>query len=72
MAYASLTGGWTNRDASSRYGGLAVVVWYFGGKSSDYLLAGAAALIVHYLLAEFAGMYTKALDQFTGRGAVRR
>jgi putative colanic acid biosynthesis UDP-glucose lipid carrier transferase len=44
-------------DGLSVAGGLAIAVSITGGRRADYLLLGAGALIVHYLLAEFAGMY---------------
>jgi putative colanic acid biosynthesis UDP-glucose lipid carrier transferase len=57
-------------DGASVAGGLALAVCYFGGKSSEYLLVGAAALIVHYLLAEFAGMYRSWRGVSTSRETV--
>ncbi|MDX1947945.1 MAG: undecaprenyl-phosphate glucose phosphotransferase [Pirellulaceae bacterium] len=44
-------------DAASVAGGLALAVWGTGGSHAEYLLPGAAAIIVHYLVAELVGMY---------------
>src|SRR5205085_10835404 len=44
-------------DAISVASGLAVAIWAVGNAPADYLLAGAAAIIVHYLVAEVGGMY---------------
>src|SRR5436190_13006676 len=44
-------------DAASVAGGLSLAVWVVGTAQADYLLAGAAAIIVHYLVAELGGMY---------------
>jgi len=44
-------------DGASVSGGLAAAVWFAAGKPADYLLLGAVSLIIHYLLAEIAGMY---------------
>jgi undecaprenyl-phosphate glucose phosphotransferase len=44
-------------DAASVAGGLALGVWVAGSAQTDYLLPGAVAIIVHYLVAEIGGMY---------------
>src|SRR5262249_51416882 len=44
-------------DAMSVAGGLGLAVWTIGNPRADYLLPGAAAIIVHYLVAEIGGMY---------------
>jgi putative colanic acid biosynthesis UDP-glucose lipid carrier transferase len=44
-------------DAIGVAGGLSVAIWILGRASVDYLLPGAAAIIVHYLVAEIAGVY---------------
>jgi putative colanic acid biosynthesis UDP-glucose lipid carrier transferase len=44
-------------DAASVAWGLALAVYVVGNTPADYLLPGAVALIVHYLVAELAGMY---------------
>jgi putative colanic acid biosysnthesis UDP-glucose lipid carrier transferase len=44
-------------DAASVAGGLSLAVWLLGNAPADYLLPGAAAIIVHYLVAELGGMY---------------
>jgi putative colanic acid biosysnthesis UDP-glucose lipid carrier transferase len=44
-------------DAAAVAGGLGVALWLTGQSAADYLLAGAVAIIVHYLVAEIAGMY---------------
>lgn len=44
-------------DAASVAGGLALAAWVIQASAAEYLLAGAAAIIVHYLVAELAGMY---------------
>jgi undecaprenyl-phosphate glucose phosphotransferase len=44
-------------DAISVAGGLGVALWIAGNTPTDYLLAGAVAIIVHYLIAELGGMY---------------
>jgi undecaprenyl-phosphate glucose phosphotransferase len=44
-------------DALSVAGGLSLGLWVTGTASADYLLPGAAAIIVHYLVAELGGMY---------------
>ena len=54
-------------DGASVAGGLTIAAWLAGAKSADYVLLGAAALIVHYLLSEFAGMYRSWRGVSTGR-----
>jgi putative colanic acid biosynthesis UDP-glucose lipid carrier transferase len=44
-------------DAASVAGGLAVALWVARASAADYVLAGAVAIIVHYLVAEIAGVY---------------
>ena len=44
-------------DAASVAGGLCLAVWVAAGMQADYLPLGAGALLIHYLLAEFVGMY---------------
>jgi putative colanic acid biosynthesis UDP-glucose lipid carrier transferase len=44
-------------DAASVAGGLSLAVWVVGNAQADYLLPGAAAIIIHYLIAEISGMY---------------
>jgi putative colanic acid biosysnthesis UDP-glucose lipid carrier transferase len=44
-------------DAASVAGGLSLAVWLISSAPADYVLPGALAIIVHYLLAEVAGMY---------------
>jgi putative colanic acid biosynthesis UDP-glucose lipid carrier transferase len=44
-------------DAASVAGGLGLALWAVALAHDDYLLPGAAAIIVHYLVAEFGGMY---------------
>jgi putative colanic acid biosynthesis UDP-glucose lipid carrier transferase len=44
-------------DAASIAGGLSLAVWTTGSPPADYLLPGAVAIIVHYLVAEIGGMY---------------
>jgi putative colanic acid biosynthesis UDP-glucose lipid carrier transferase len=44
-------------DAASVAAGLGLAVWVAGTAQADYLLAGAAAIIVHYVVAELGGMY---------------
>jgi putative colanic acid biosynthesis UDP-glucose lipid carrier transferase len=44
-------------DAVSVAGGLGLGVWVVGNTPVDYLLSGAAAIIVHYLVAEIGGIY---------------
>lgn len=45
-------------DALAVGGGLAAALWLLQMSAQEYLLAGAAAIIVHYLLAEVGGMYS--------------
>ena len=44
-------------DAACVAGGLSLAVWVTARHAADYLLPAAAAIIVHYLVAELAGMY---------------
>jgi putative colanic acid biosynthesis UDP-glucose lipid carrier transferase len=44
-------------DALSVAGGVSLAVWVVGNQQADYLLPGAAAIIVHYAVAEMGGMY---------------
>src|SRR5439155_9484971 len=44
-------------DAAGVAGGLSLAIWLVGSAQGDYLLPGAAAIIVHYLVAEVGGMY---------------
>ena len=44
-------------DATAVAGGLALAVWVARLPAASYLLPGAIAIIVHYLVAEIAGMY---------------
>jgi putative colanic acid biosynthesis UDP-glucose lipid carrier transferase len=44
-------------DAISVAGGLGLALWVAGKLPAEYLLPGAVALIVHYLVAEISGMY---------------
>ncbi|MCE9524694.1 MAG: undecaprenyl-phosphate glucose phosphotransferase [Planctomycetales bacterium] len=44
-------------DAASVAGGLLLALQFLGVKGSGYALHGAVAVIVHYLVAEFSGMY---------------
>jgi undecaprenyl-phosphate glucose phosphotransferase len=44
-------------DAASVAGGLSLALWVVGRLQFDYLLPGAVAIIVHYLVAEISGMY---------------
>jgi putative colanic acid biosynthesis UDP-glucose lipid carrier transferase len=44
-------------DVASVAAGLALALWAAKLDASDYLLAGAVAIIVHYLVAELSGMY---------------
>jgi putative colanic acid biosynthesis UDP-glucose lipid carrier transferase len=44
-------------DCLSVAGGLSLAVWVVGNVQVDYLFPGAVAIIVHYLVAEFGGMY---------------
>jgi putative colanic acid biosynthesis UDP-glucose lipid carrier transferase len=44
-------------DAASVAGGLSLAVWGARHAQADYLLAGAVAIIVHYVVAELGGMY---------------
>jgi putative colanic acid biosysnthesis UDP-glucose lipid carrier transferase len=44
-------------DAVSLAGGLSLAVWAASSAPADFLLPGAVAIIVHYLVAELAGMY---------------
>jgi putative colanic acid biosysnthesis UDP-glucose lipid carrier transferase len=44
-------------DAASVAGGLSFAVWAARSLQSDYVLAGAVAIIVHYFVAEIGGMY---------------
>ena len=54
----SLTGAvYRLADAACVAGGLALAVGWVGAPAADYQLPGAVAIIVHYLAAEFAGMY---------------
>jgi putative colanic acid biosynthesis UDP-glucose lipid carrier transferase len=57
-------------DGASVAGGLAAAVWFAAGIPADYLLLGAAGLLVHYLLAEFAGMYRSWRGVSTSRETV--
>ena len=44
-------------DAASVAGGLVLALRFVGGAPAGYALHGAAAVIVHYLVAEFSGIY---------------
>src|SRR5205823_6608200 len=44
-------------DAVSVAGGLSLAIWILGRAQVDYLLPSAAAIIVHYLVAELGGVY---------------
>jgi putative colanic acid biosynthesis UDP-glucose lipid carrier transferase len=44
-------------DAAAVAGGLALAVWVARLTASNFVLTGAIAIIVHYLVAEVAGMY---------------
>lgn len=44
-------------DAACVAGGLWLAAWVAATQPADYVLAGAIAIIVHYLVAELAGMY---------------
>ena len=44
-------------DAASVAGGLALAIWVAGWAPADHLLTGCVAIIVHYLVAEFGGVY---------------
>lgn len=44
-------------DAASVAGGLLLALRFAGGVAAEYALEGAAAVIVHYFVAEFSGMY---------------
>jgi putative colanic acid biosynthesis UDP-glucose lipid carrier transferase len=44
-------------DAAAVAAGLALALWVVRRSASEYLLAGAVAIIVHYVVAEVAGMY---------------
>lgn len=44
-------------DAASVAGGLLLALRFAEAAPADYVLYGAAAVIVHYLVAEFSGMY---------------
>ncbi|MBW8885047.1 MAG: undecaprenyl-phosphate glucose phosphotransferase, partial [Planctomycetia bacterium] len=44
-------------DAASVASGLYFAVWAMGSVHTDLLLPGAAAIIVHYMVAELGGMY---------------
>jgi undecaprenyl-phosphate glucose phosphotransferase len=44
-------------DAAAVAGGLAFAVWAAANRPADVLLAGAAAIIVHFLVAELGGVY---------------
>lgn len=57
-------------DGASVASGLGIAVWLAAGKSADYLLLGASGLIVHYLLAEIAGMYRSWRGVSTNRETV--
>jgi putative colanic acid biosysnthesis UDP-glucose lipid carrier transferase len=57
-------------DGASVAGGLAIAARLAGVQPAEYLLLGAAALIVHYLLSEFAGMYRSWRGVSTSRETV--
>src|SRR5438093_3781461 len=57
-------------DAASVAGGLSFAVWAVGNIQTDYLLPGAAAIIVHYLVAELGGMYRSWRGVSSNREAV--
>ena len=57
-------------DAASVAGGLSLAVWAAGNLSADYLLSGAAAIIVHYMVAELGGMYRSWRGVSSNREAV--
>jgi putative colanic acid biosynthesis UDP-glucose lipid carrier transferase len=44
-------------DALAVVGGLALAVWLANRQAAAFLLPGAAAIILHYLVAELSGMY---------------
>ncbi len=57
-------------DAVSVGGGLSLAVWAAAGVQADFLLPGAAALIIHFLVAEVAGMYRSWRGVSTSRETV--
>jgi putative colanic acid biosynthesis UDP-glucose lipid carrier transferase len=57
-------------DAASVAGGLCFAVWAVGTVQADYLLPGAVAIIVHYLVAELGGMYRSWRGVSSNREAV--
>lgn len=57
-------------DAASVAGGLCLAVWVASGVPADYLPLGAGALLIHYLLAEFVGMYRSWRGVSTSRETV--
>ncbi len=57
-------------DAASVAVGLYFAIWAMGSAQADYLLPGAVAIIVHYLVAELGGMYRSWRGVSSNREAV--
>jgi putative colanic acid biosynthesis UDP-glucose lipid carrier transferase len=57
-------------DAACVAAGLSFALWVVGSRQFDYVLPAAVAIIVHYLVAELAGMYRSWRGVSTNREAV--